>query len=157
MSIEDILRIEFLAMSKEIVKAYDEKGMRASGKFAKELEVRTTEYSAELLSVPYAQQLELGRRAGGFPPLKMIEDWIRAKGVFNDALKKIKISSLAYLIARKISREGWNREKHGGVNLLSEIVTDERIQSIIDKVGDVSLTFYTTEIIGLLNEMEHTT
>lgn len=154
MSIEDVLKAEFKLLAEELIELYDKKGMRASGKFADDTEVKTSELSAQLLSAQHAQQLETGRKAGRFPPIKMIEQWITSKGVFNEALRKIKISSLAFLIARKIARSGWNRSENGGVNLISEVVTDERIQTIIDKVGEVSLTLYTSEIEGLIKELQ---
>jgi len=98
--------------------------------------------------------LETGRKSGKQPPIETIKQWIQDKGVFTAILQQISISSLAFLIARKIGREGWKREQHGGVNLISEVVTDERIQRIINEVGAVEAMRLTTEIIGFLNELE---
>ena len=69
-------------------------------------------------------------------------------------MQTITISSLAFLIARKIANEGWKRERFGGVELISTIVTDERIQMIIDDVGAVEAMRVATEIKGMFNELE---
>lgn len=147
----EILSKEFESLKADLIKAYDAKGMRASGKFADSLEVKVNGLTAQIWGEDYAQQLETGRRAGRFPPINAIEQWIRDKGIANRIQGNISISSLAFLIARKIAREGWKREEYGGVELISGVITDARIQKIIDEVGDAQALIYTTEIINLTN------
>lgn len=147
----EILSKEFESLKSDLIKAYDAKGMRASGKFADSLEVKVNGLTAQLWGEDYAQQLETGRRAGRFPPINAIEQWIRDKGIANRIQGNISISSLAFLIARKIAREGWKREEYGGVELISGVITDARIQKIIDEVGDAQALIYTTQIINLTN------
>jgi hypothetical protein len=148
-----ILSKEFELLKKDLITAYDAKGMRASGKFADTLEVQITGLTARLFGEDYSQQLETGRKAGRFPPINAIEQWIKDKGIANRIQGEISISSLAFLIARKIARNGWKREDHGGVQLISEVVTDQRIQNIIDEVGAEQALIYTSEIIKLVNEI----
>lgn len=148
-----ILSREFENLKKDLIIAYDAKGMRASGKFADTLEVQVTGLTAKLFGEDYSQQLETGRKAGRFPPINAIEQWIKDKGIANRIQGEISISSLAFLIARKIARNGWKREEHGGVELISEVVTDQRIQNIIDEVGAEQALIYSTEIIKLVNEI----
>ena len=74
-------------------------------------------------------------------------------GIFASALQTITLSSLAFLIARKIANEGWKRERFGGVELISTVVTPERIQMIIDEVGAVETMKLVTEIKGMFNEL----
>lgn len=148
-----VLSREFELLKKDLIIAYDAKGMRASGKFADTLEVQVTGLTARLFGEDYSQQLETGRKAGRFPPINAIEQWIKDKGIANRIQGEISISSLAFLIARKIARNGWKREDHGGVQLISEVVTDQRIQNIIDEVGAEQALIYTTEIIKLVNEI----
>lgn len=148
-----ILSREFENLKKDLIIAYDAKGMRASGKFADTLEVQVTGLTAKLFGEDYSQQLETGRKAGKFPPINAIEQWIKDKGIANRIQGEISISSLAFLIARKIARNGWKREEHGGVQLISEVVTDARIQKIIDEVGAEQALIYSTEIIKLVNEI----
>jgi hypothetical protein len=147
----------FELIKTDIAILYDAKGMRASGNFVESLEVVVTEtekgYNAKLFGNDYAQQLETGRRAGSFPNIEMIRKWIIDKGVFAQALQTITLSSLAFLIARKIANEGWKRERFGGVELISTIITPERIQMIIDEVGAVESMRVATEIKGMLNEL----
>jgi len=147
----------FELIKTDIAILYDQKGMRASGAFVDSLETvyseTPTSYNAKILGNDYAQQLETGRKAGKFPPISDIKKWIVDKGVFATALQTITLSSLAFLIARKIANEGWKRERFGGVHLISSIITPERIQMIIDQVGAVETMRITTEIKGMLNEL----
>ena len=148
-----VLSSQFELLKKDLIIAYDAKGMRASGKFADTLEVQVSGFTARLFGENYSQQLETGRKAGRFPPINAIEQWIKDKGIANRIQGEISISSLAFLIARKIARNGWKREKHGGVELISEVVTDARIQKIIEEVGAEQALIYSTEIIKLVNEI----
>ena len=148
-----ILSREFEDLKKDLIIAYDAKGMRASGKFADTLEVQVTGLNAKLFGEDYSQQLETGRKAGRFPPIDAIEQWIKDKGIANRIQGEISISSLAFLIARKIARNGWKREEHGGVELISEVVTDARIQKIINEVGAEQALIYSSEIIKLVKEI----
>jgi hypothetical protein len=144
---------QFELLKDDLIKAYDAKGMRASGKFAESLEVKVNGLTAQLWGESYAQQLETGRRSGAFPPISAIEQWIKDKGIANRIQGEISISSLAFLIARKIAQRGWKREEYGGVELISEVVTDVRIQKIIDEVGVEQAMIYSTEIINLTKEL----
>lgn len=147
----------FELIKADIIELYDQKKMRASGEFADSLDVVVIDtdkgYNAKLWGNDYAQQLETGRKSGKFPPLEDIKRWIVEKGVFATALQTITISSLAFLIARKIANEGWKRERFGGVELISTIVTDERIQMIIDDVGAVEAMHISSEIEFLINDL----
>lgn len=149
----DILSKEFEALKKDLILAYDSKGMRASGKFAESLEVRVKGLNAQLWGEDYAQQLETGRQAGRFPPIDAIKKWIVDKGIANRIQGEITVSALAFLIARKIARTGWKREQFGGVELISEVITDERIQKIINEVGAEQTLVFTSDIERLIKEM----
>jgi len=148
-----ILSTQFEALKKDLITAYDAKGMRASGKFAESLEVRVEGLNAQLWGEDYAQQLETGRKAGRFPPIDAIKKWIVDKGIANRIQGEITVSALAFLIARKIARNGWKREQFGGVELISEVITDERIQKIIDEVGAEQTLVFTSDIERLIKEM----
>jgi len=150
--ISDLIENEFELLKNEVISKYDEKGMRASGNFAESLETiisdNPTGYKAQLFGNAYAYQLEFGRNSGKQPPSEVIEKWIVDKGIATQIEGNISISSLAFLIARKIGREGWKREGYGGVNLISEVITDKRIQDIIDKIGDVYILEFSDKVIN---------
>ena len=146
---------QFELLKQDLITAYDRKGMRASGDFANSLEVVMLDngLKAQLWGNAYAQQLETGRRSGKFPPISAIEKWIEDKNIASRLNGEITKSQLAFLIARKISKEGWNRNGFGGVELISEVVTDDRIQKIIDEVGIDQAFIYQTQIIKLIKEL----
>jgi hypothetical protein len=147
-----ILSKEFENLKKDLIIAYDAKGMRASGRFAETLEVRVEGLNAKLFGEAYSQQLETGRRAGKFPPIDAIKQWIQDKGIASRIQGQISISSLAFLISRKIAKKGWKREGYGGVELISSVVTDERIQKIIDEVGLEQTMIFKTQIEKMIAE-----
>lgn len=143
-----ILKQEFELIKQDLIKLYDAKGMRTTGKLAESLEVEVTQFSAVLKGAKHVEQMEYGRRPGKVSKqgVENIKEWILKKNVFNAAIAEIGLSSLAFLIARKIAREGFKREGFGGVNLVSEVVTPARIQSIIDKVGRVAVIDFVSEL-----------
>lgn len=160
MSTKNILSKEFNSLKNDLIAAYNEKGMRASGNWADQLEVYTEENVAVIFGADYTEQLEHGRNPNNGSSgeswdttVEDIEQWIYDKGIANRIEGEITVSSLAFIIARKIWREGWDRREHGGVELVSEIVTPERIQSIINEVGDARIIEFTSEISNLLNEL----
>lgn len=137
---KEILDIEFEKLKRDLIVEYDTLGMRASGEFERELEVRSEPLQATLLGAQHSEQLEYGRGKTGSssttsaePLIERIKKWILQKGI---AAQGITVGSLAFLITRKIHREGWNRAKHGGVGLLSKVITEQRMQLIIDKIGN---------------------
>lgn len=151
---KEILSKEFELLKEDLIKLYQAKGMKASGKFEESLRIEVGDDYAILFGEDYAQQLETGRSSGAFPPIKAIEQWIIDKGVFRSVLREIKLSSLAFLIARKIANEGWKRQGFGGVELISSIITEQRWQSIIDEVGAVYAIQYSQVIMNMVNELE---
>ena len=150
-----ILQEEFDSLRQDLIVAYNAKGMRASGNFEESLDIIIGDTFAELWGDEYAEQLEHGRNSGGFHPIQEIEQWILDKGVFTAALQEIKLSSLAFLIARKIAQNGWNRAQHGGVGLISEVITEQRLQLIIDRFGEAELIKFSSDITNIFKELEN--
>lgn len=143
---------EFELIKNDLILLYKAKGMRASGAFADSLEVVSKQNVIQLYGLDYAEQLQFGRVAGSYPNIEAIKKWIIDKGVFAEALQKMKISSLAFLIARKIALFGWKREQYGGVDLISEVITPERINDIINKIGVSETVKLTSEIYDYYNQ-----
>ena len=158
MTPEETLKRELKKLENEFLIRYQEKGMEASGNWGRSLETvveksKDGSVTGSVRALSYSQQLETGRQAGKFPPREAIENWIVEKGIASNIEKEISVSSLAFLIARKIAREGWDRKDYGGVELISEVATPERMQEITDKVGQSYITLITTEVITLFKEL----
>ena len=151
MTPDSILQREFEKIKQDLIAKHDELGMRASGNWANELEVKVTasenKYVAQIIGEQYTQQLVNGRKPGTMPPVQALEKWIQDKGVFA-VQSQAEISGLAYAIATKIKIEGTEYFKQGGTELLDSVITAERIQSIIDLVGDL----YAPEIFKGIRE-----
>lgn len=156
MSSEEIIAIEFDKLAKDLASKYEQLGMRASGRFAEELktdiDVSDSRIKAILSGENYTTQLVFGRKPGNMPPIASIEQWIIDKGL-QPIEDNLKISSLAFLIARKIAREGTEYFKQGGTDLVESVVTPERIQSIIDKVSVFEVTRFTSGIVDELKRI----
>lgn len=79
-------------------------------KSVRHYEVRGSNWIAiDIELLDYWKYVERGRRAGKWPPLSAIEQWIRIKPIVPRAYggkKPPTTKSLAYLIARKIGLEG---------------------------------------------------
>ena len=153
MTTNEILSIEFEAIKKDLISKHNELKMKASGKWESSLKVDISGNQdltiARIYGEHYTEQLVYGREPGKFPPIKAIEKWIYDKGISTIG-KQIKISSLAFLIARKIAKEGTKYFKQGGTDLISSVFTPERIQSIIDKVREIDLAYITNGLIQQL-------
>lgn len=153
MTTNEILQQEFEAIRIDLIAKHNELKMKASGNWEKSLEVEISGnqdlMTGRIYGEHYTQQLVFGREPGKFPPIKSIEQWIKDKGI-EPLDKKMKISSLAFLIARKIAKEGTKYYQAGGTDLVDSVVTPERIQSIIDKVSEINLTYITNGLIEQL-------
>lgn len=155
---KEILQEELEKLEQEFLVKYREKGMEASGDWGRSLETKVSQssdgsVSGSVRALKYSQQLESGRSPGKQPPREAIEKWIKEKGIASRIESKISVSSLAFLIARKIAREGWSRKRFGGVELISEVATPQRMQQIIDKVGQSYISLVTSEVTRTFKEL----
>jgi len=115
-----------------MVDRYNALGFRASGNWEKSLSTEVTEsagkYHGKLEGANYTYWLEHGRKAGKYPPIKAIRQWIDDKGIIPDGISK---NSLAFLIARKIATEG-TKARPG---LVSDVLTKNRIDQLFKDIG----------------------
>lgn len=122
------------AFGKELVDVYirnlDERSIHATHKLKESVRYKITDgirwIGVDISLLDYWKYIEYGRKAGKFPPLQSIEEWIKVKGIqpmtrtqssvkrwtqhrgrirHNDG-RIPSIKSLAYLIGRKIKEEG---------------------------------------------------
>jgi len=153
MSSEEILKIEFDKLREDILARYNALGLRASGRFERELENKTTGLTGLLVGSHYTEYLVNGRPPGKYPPIDIIKEWISVKPI-QIIGERITVSSLAFLIARKIAREGTEIFKKGGSDLISAVITPERVQSIIDKVTRFNVQLFASEVSNIFREFE---
>lgn len=140
--VEDVLREEFDLIVQELKAKHIALGMKASGQWLESLEVEAYETGAKIWGEDYTEYLVNGREPGKFPPIDAIKKWIEDKGIVSD----IPVSSLAFLIARKIANEGTEYFKQGGTDLIDAVITPERTQEIIDRIG-ADMTLRLVDII----------
>jgi hypothetical protein len=83
------------------------KGRRASGRFGNELRTEIKEkgqiIEGKILGSDYSYFLFHGRKAGRFPNINSIRNWIREKGIISDDLTE---EQLVFVISRSISKKG---------------------------------------------------
>lgn len=149
---DNILKTELESIKADLIEKHKELGMEASGDWVNSIEVKTNKLHGQIEANDYSWYLQHGRKPGKMPPIKAIEKWINDKGIV-PLEKNLKISSLAFLIARKIKEEGTKYHKQGGTDLIDSVVTEERIQSIIDKISYVHITKFKSQIINLYKEI----
>ena len=73
------------------------------------IQFKNNKYEADISIASYWKYVEYGRRPGRFPPINKILDWIKIKPVIPRPMNGLKPPTepqLAFLIARKIARDG---------------------------------------------------
>lgn len=133
-----ILQDELEILKKEIIDRYNASNKLTSGEFAEGLEITSNDTAGSLFGYVYLA----GRKAGKQPPIDAIKDWLEQKGI-KPIENKMKISSLAFLIARKIAREGTAPENH--LFIYDEIITPERIDKIFQKISQLNVNEFVKE------------
>lgn len=141
-----IIKQEMEALKADIIEAYNASGKRTSGEFENGLEIRYEPNKATLSGYVYLA----GRIKGKQPPIEAIEKWIIQKGI-TPIESKMKISTLAYLIARKIGEKGTNKENH--LLVYDQVITPQRIDSILEKINKINVNAFTNEISALITKL----
>ena len=116
-------------------KELEDKGINASSNLSKTASA-TVELNGKHLIVyleldHYWKYVEYGRRAGKMPPVDKIKEWIRVKPIIPNPIngKIPDTKQLAFLIARKIGREGFE-----GKHLIENITNSSAINNVIDDI-----------------------
>ena len=118
---------EYAEKAKELYKRkLTDKGINASYKLLNSVETTVKRNDDEFTVVinlePYWYYVENGRKAGRFPPIDKILEWIRVKPVtpYSDSRGRLPTEEqLAFLIARKIAEQGTEPK-----NVLAETITE---------------------------------
>jgi hypothetical protein len=145
---QHVLAAEFELLKADIIAAYEASGSENSGNWTATVKAEATPNGYSITAADYIN----GRGPGKPPPSEAIETWIIKKGIASRLEKNMTVSSLAFLIARKIAREGW-QPKPGTENIAESVATPQRIQQILDKVGESYLNDFTTLITNHLNQL----
>ena len=155
----DILYDELMLLKQDLIEKHKELNMRASGQWENALRVEVAPINGGGLrgiisGAYYTYYMQHGRKAGKMPPIQAIEQWILARGI-RPIQEKMNTNALAWAIAKKITRDGTKRMQAGGnPAFIDAIITPERVQHIIEKVGYNYVATFTSEIINFLNELE---
>lgn len=112
---ENLIRV-LNEYGQELVNLYKNKlaanNVNASGELSNSvkylLKNKNSIFEIDLELADYWKYVEDGRKAGKFPPISKIENWIKVKQILPTAYqgKLPSVKQLAYLIARKIARKG---------------------------------------------------
>jgi hypothetical protein len=132
-NLNDILNQELETIKQELIDKHISLKMKASGKWIDGLRVEISNKGGVLYGEDYTKQLVEGRPSGKFPPINVIKKWIIDKGLVYD----IPLNSLTFLIARKIANSGTDYYIQGGTDLVSGVITDQRIDEILEKLENV--------------------
>jgi hypothetical protein len=121
--------------------------LRASGNSSALLDYSISEGSAEIIGAGYTFQMKFGREPGKQPPTFIIQQWLIDKGI--EIPERLTIKSFAFLIARKIGREGTIVHREGGIALFDTIINQEFVDRIaavlVEAIGEnITLTFTET-------------
>jgi hypothetical protein len=154
---QQVLADELESLRNDMIDNYVQLGMRASGKWVEELAVDVVATGNRLMGsitgAHYTYQLVNGRKPGKMPPVKMIEQWLKNKGI-RPRQKNMKLRSLAFLIARKIAQLGTRYHQKGGTDLIEKVVTPARIEMILEKVNEAVLAGFISMATAEFTKLE---
>ncbi len=150
MTNDEIIKEEIDAILDDIIQVYEQSGRKASGQFEEGLEAVYSHNKATIKGFVYLAGRGKTKKKGkaGEPTLQQqILKWIKIKGISAIA-EGISANSLAYLIARKIHQQGTKRSEW--LRIYEQVITPERIDSIIKRVSELNVNRIITEITAEL-------
>ena len=100
---KDILNKELNAFVSSVRETLRVKGIDNTLEASNSLRVEMSEKGGAVYGVDYFYFLDKGRKPGKFPPVKNMRDWVRTKLGITEPKE---LARVAYLVGRKISREG---------------------------------------------------
>ncbi len=136
---DEIIHAEIESILNDITALYIKEGKKVTGQFADGLSAEYLPNEATIKGYTYLAGRGPTKKAGkaGEPTLQeQILKWIKAKGI-KGKKDDIKASSLAFLIARKIHKEGTNSDFW--LKIYEQVITPQRIDSIIEKVAELNV------------------
>ena len=122
---------ELEMLRKAIIAHHLSAGQRASGRTERSLRVEFTEDSGTLYGRQAFGVLEVGRMGGKIPKgfYKVILQWIKDKGI-----EVAKPKSFAFLVARKISKEGTKLHREGKTEDVYSQEIPKTVENILNRL-----------------------
>jgi len=156
-----ILTEFLLGLQQDIVQNAIAAGNNVTGETISQIGHEETETKGILYGPSWVWTLEDGRgpsknsgSGSGSKLQDIIYKWIGDKGVFNITEEREK-KSLAYIIARKIHTEGSVLYRKGGKSgVISNVITDERINAFIETFGIVTYNNFKEEAYKIFKQLE---
>jgi hypothetical protein len=127
-------------------------GLSKSVKFSIDVNLTDERYTFQLDMAPYWSAVDEGRKKGKQPPVQSIMKWLKYPNVKSKlgkensdlslkTFKDYELKGLAYVIARKIGREGTEP-----TYFFSSVVTQERLDKLIDDIGNAAVVDIVAQI-----------
>lgn len=133
-----------------LIARYDQLDMRASGRWAEELEALVEGNTGIIRGEDYTEYLTKGRKPGGVPPVQVIYQWMLDKKTFRGE----KSLSRAFAISQSIAQKGTSWYQIGGSDLLEILQDNEALQAYYDVLGDYLRVNISDELIRDFKELE---
>ena len=131
--------------------------MKASGRTAASVTARATDNTAEVWALESIGTAEYGRKPTGSGATRgnptlydQIRKWIVDKGIAN-GMDEREQKSVAFLITRKIHREGWKTKLN---RPLSSVLDDMKYDMLLRDVTAYYGVVFTSDILTELKQLE---
>lgn len=133
--VQNIVFEELEDLRKRIISNIDSSGRRVSGRTSKSMRTDGSENRGVLFGRMAFGTLETGRKPGKVPAgfYQIIKQWVIDKGISFDSQSER--NSFAYLVSRKIAREGTQLYRRGADTDVYTAEVPETISRIKDRVG----------------------
>ncbi|GGK09017.1 hypothetical protein [Parabacteroides faecis] len=133
--VQNIIFEELEDLRKRIISNIDSSGRRASGRTSESMRTDVSENRGVLFGRMAFGTLETGRKPGKVPAgfYQIIKQWVIDKGISFDSQSER--NSFAYLVSRKITREGTQLYRRGADTDVYTAEVPETISRIKDRVG----------------------
>lgn len=133
--VQNIIFEELEDLRKRIISNIDSTGRKASGRTSGSMHTDISENRGILFGRMAFGTLETGRKSGKVPAgfYQIIKQWVIDKGISFDSQSER--NSFAYLVSRKIAREGTQLYRRGADTDVYTAEVPETIERIKDRVG----------------------
>lgn len=133
--VQNIILEELEDLRKRIISNIDSTGRKASGRTSDSMHTDVSENRGILFGRMAFGTLETGRKSGKVPAgfYQIIKQWVIDKGISFDSQSER--NSFAYLVSRKIAREGTQLYRTGAEADVYTTEVPETIERIKDRVG----------------------